>query len=414
VLKIGQIIMDIYSPSRRNMLRLIAAGTVCSTFPSIVLADQGFRDFVADFRSVALKNGISAQVYSSAFAGIDSIDPEVLEKARFQPEFKAPVWDYFDNRVHERSVTNGQSMAKKYRPWLDKIERRFGVDRHILLAIWSMETNYGEILKRPEVIRSTIRSLATLAYADKRRAKFGRTQLLAALKILQRGDVDVEGLQGSWAGAMGHTQFIPTSFMIYGVDIDGDGRRNIWTSVPDALASSANLLKQNGWQSGRAWGYEVALPQGVKLSAGTASLDSWAAKGVARASGKPFRNGGDGATLKLPDGRSGPAFLVMKNFRVIKAYNNADKYALAVGVLADRISGSQELVRDWNRPFTALNIAEKEEMQGLLSKAGYYDGKADGNIGSGTKAAILAYQQAAGLTPDGYPSKELLNVLRRQ
>jgi membrane-bound lytic murein transglycosylase B len=414
VLKIGQIIMDIYSPSRRNTLKLIAAGAVCSTFPSIALADQGFRDFVASFRSVALKNGISAQVYSSAFAGIDSIDPEVLEKARFQPEFKAPIWDYFDNRVHERSVTNGQSMAKKYRPWLDKIERRFGVDRHILLAIWSMETNYGEILKRPEVIRSTIRSLATLAYADKRRAKFGRTQLLAALKILQRGDVDVEGLQGSWAGAMGHTQFIPTSFMIYGVDIDGDGQRNIWTSVPDALASSANLLKQNGWQSGRAWGYEVALPQGVKLSAGTTSLDSWAAKGVARASGKPFRNGGDGATLKLPDGRSGPAFLVMKNFRVIKAYNNADKYALAVGVLADRISGSQELVRDWNRPFTALNIAEKEEMQGLLSKAGYYDGKADGNIGSGTKAAILAYQQAAGLTPDGYPSKELLNVLRRQ
>ncbi len=400
--------------SRRNVLGLIAGGSVLLAYPSAGYADQGFRDFVARFKSVALKAGISSQVYDAAFEGINSIDPEVLEKARFQPEFKAPVWDYFDNRVHERSVANGQAMAKKYRPWLDKIEARFGVDRHILLAIWSMETNYGEILKRPEVIRSTIQSLATLAYADKARSKFGRTQLIAALKILQRGDIDVAGLQGSWAGAMGHTQFIPTSFMIYGVDIDGDGHRNIWTSVPDALASSANLLKRNGWQSGRTWGYEVILPQGRKFPAGAASIDAWANIGVTRASGKPFRNGGDSATLKLPDGRSGPAFLVMKNFRVIKAYNNADKYALAVGVLADRIAGGNELVRDWNRPFTALNIAEKEEMQALLSRAGYYDGKADGNIGSGTKAAILAYQQAVGLTPDGYASKELLLFLRRQ
>ena len=400
--------------SRRKFLGLIALGNAVAAFPSIGLADQGFRDFVAKFKSVALKSGVSAQVYDAAFAGIDSIDPEVLEKARFQPEFKAPVWDYFDNRVHERSVANGQAMAKKFRPWLDKIEARFGVDRHILLAIWSMETNYGEILKRPEVIRSTIRSLATLAYADKARSKFGRTQLIGALKILQRGDIDVAGLQGSWAGAMGHTQFIPTSFMAYGVDIDGDGRRNIWTSVPDALASSANLLKRNGWQTGRTWGYEVLLPQGAKFPTGAASIDNWAGIGVERASGKPFRNGGDGATLKLPDGRSGPAFLVMKNFRVIKAYNNADKYALAVGVLADRISGSHELVRDWNRPFTAINIAEKEELQGLLLKAGFYDGKVDGNVGNGTKTAILAYQQAKGLTQDGYASKEFLTVLRRR
>lgn len=400
--------------TRRTILGLIGLGTAMLAVPSVGLADQGFRNFVANFKSVALKSGISSQVYDAAFAGIDSIDPEVLEKARFQPEFKAPVWDYFDNRVHERSVANGQAMAKKFKPWLDKIEARFGVDRHILLAIWSMETNYGEILKRPEVIRSTIRSLATLAYADKRRSKFGRTQLIAALKILQRGDVDVAGLQGSWAGAMGHTQFIPSSFMLYGVDMDGDGRRNIWTSIPDSLASSANLLKRNGWQSGRTWGYEVSLPQGRKFPAGASSIDNWSNIGVTRASGKPFRNGGDGATLKLPDGRSGPAFLVMKNFRVIKAYNNADKYALAVGVLADRIAGSHELVRDWNRPFTALSIVEKEEMQELLSKTGYYDGKADGNIGSGTKAAILAFQQAAGLTQDGYASKELLTVLRRQ
>lgn len=398
--------------SRRQLLTGAAALAAAATLPDAALADAGFRTFIANFAAVAAKNGISAETYRAAFAGINAPDPEVLEKARTQPEFKAPAWDYFDNRVHERSVENGQAMAAKYKKWLDRIERAYGVDRHILLAIWSMETNYGEILKRPDVIRSVIRSLATLAYADKRRAKYARSQLIAALKIVQRGDISVKGLQGSWAGAMGHTQFIPTSFMIYGVDVDGDGRRDIWNSVPDALGSSANLLRKNGWQSGRTWGYEVVLPGTGKFPAGSMSLDKWAALGVVRANGKPFRNGGDSATLKLPGGRGGPAFLMLKNFRVIKAYNNADKYALAVGLLADRIAGSHELVRDWKRPFTPLSIPEKEELQKRLAMAGVYDGKVDGNIGSGTKAAILAYQQAAGLTPDGYPSKELLDFLR--
>jgi membrane-bound lytic murein transglycosylase B len=226
------------------------------------LADAGFQAFVANFAGVAAKNGISNATYRAAFAGINSIDPEVLEKARTQPEFKAPVWDYFDNRVHDRAVSDGQALARKLKSTLDRIEGRFGVSRNILLAIWSMESKYGEILKRQDVVRPVIRSLATLAYADKNRAKFGRTQLIAALKILQRGDIDVDGLTGSWAGAMGHTQFIPTSYMIYGVDMDGDGRRDIWNSIPDSLASSANLLKKNGWVAGRTWGYEVALPGG--------------------------------------------------------------------------------------------------------------------------------------------------------
>ncbi len=400
--------------TRRNVLAGAVACVATAALPTLATADAGFRGFIANFASVAQKNGISAETYRAAFAGINDIDPEVLVKARTQPEFKAPVWDYFDNRVHERSVENGQAMARKYKPWLDRIESSYGVDRNILLAIWSMETNYGEILKRPDVVRSTIRSLATLAYGDKRRAKYARSQLIAALKILQRGDISVKGLQGSWAGAMGHTQFIPTSFLIYGVDVDGDGRRDIWNSIPDALGSSANLLRKNGWQGGRTWGYEVDLPGSGKFPAGAASLDKWAALGVARANGKPFRNGSDNATLKLPDGRSGPAFLMLKNFRVIKAYNNADKYALAVGLLADRIAGNKELVRDWKRPFTLLSIPEREELQKRLTSAGFYDGKPDGNIGSGTKAAILGYQEAAGLTPDGYPSKELLEYMRNR
>ena len=376
-------------------------------------ADAGFRSWVENFRASAAKNGIRESTFRAAFAGVDAIDPEVLEKARSQPEFKSPVWDYFDNRVHERSIATGQAMSKKLKPWLDKIEQRFGVSRNILLAIWSMESNYGEILKRPEVVRSTVRSLATLAYADKRRAKFARTQLLAALKILQRGDVSVAELQGSWAGAMGHTQFIPTSFIAYGVDMDGNGRRDIWNSVPDALATSANLLAKNGWQSGRTWGYEVSLPAG-KLPSGTLSLAKWQSLGVVRANGKPFSNPSDSATLRLPGGRSGPAFLMLRNFSVIKRYNNADKYALAVAVLADRIGGGGGFANDFNRPFTPLSIAEKEELQRALASFGYYDGKSDGNIGPATKASILAYQTASGLTQDGYASKELLSHLRRK
>ena len=305
-------------------------------------------------------------------------------------------------------------MARKYKPWLDRIEARFGVDRNILLAIWSMESNYGKILSDQKVMRNVVRSLATLAYADKRRAKFARTQLIAALKILQGGDIDESHLTGSWAGAMGHTQFIPTSYQAYAVDMDGDGRRDIWNSIPDALATAANLLRKNGWQTGRTWGYEVSLPGGRKFPAGSMSLAKWQSIGVTRASGKPFSHASDSAVLKALDGRNGPAFLMVKNFRVLKAYNNADKYALAVGLLADEIAGYGGLVNDWNRPFTKLSFEEKQELQERLSTLGYYDGKIDGRIGTGSKAAIRAFQAQVGLSQDGHPSKEVLQSLRRR
>ena len=376
-------------------------------------ADAGFRQWVAGFRAKAVQGGVSGAVYDQAFRDIRDIDPVVLEKARTQPEFTAPAWDYFDNRVHDQSVAVGQQMAKKWKPWLDRIEARFGVDRDILLAIWSMESNYGEILKRDDVMRNVVRSLATLAYADPKRGKFARTQLIAALKILQTGDIDESHLSGSWAGAMGHTQFIPTSYLHYAVDIDGNGKRDIWNSIPDALATAANLLKKNGWQAGKTWGYEVTLPAG-KLPGGAKTLAQWQALGVVRANGKPFKNTSDKATLKVPDGRNGPAFLMIKNFQVIKAYNNADKYALAVGLLADEIAGSNGLVQDWKRPFTKLSFEERQELQKRLSEHGLYDGKFDGKIGDGSKTAILAFQARAGLTQDGYPSMEVLKWLRQK
>lgn len=377
-------------------------------------ADANFRKWVSSFRTTAIQNGVSPSTFDRAFRGVDSPDPEVLRKARFQPEFNEPVWNYIDNRVNEHSVAVGQSMAKKWGPWLQRIEQRFSVDRNILLAIWSMESNYGEILKRDDVMMDTIRSLATLAYADQRRAKFGRTQLIAAMKILQTGDIDRGHLTGSWAGAMGHTQFIPTSYQAYAVDMDGNGKRDIWNSVPDALGTAANLLHRNGWQPGRTWGYEVVLPAGRKFPSGSLSAAEWQRLGVVRANGRPFPDANEKVTLKVLDGRQGPAFLMAKNFSVIKRYNNADKYALAVGLLADRIGGYQGLRQDWNRPFTPITMNEREELQTHLKALGYYDGNIDGKIGATSRKAIEAFQQRNGLQPDGHPSKEVLTVLRRR
>ena len=377
-------------------------------------ADAGFQRWIAGFKSVAMKNGVSSSTYDRAFRGVSEPDPEVLEKARYQPEFKAPLWQYFDNRVHDESVAMGRQMAREYGSWLDRIERRFGVDRHILLAIWSIESNYGRILTNDRVMRNVPRSLATLAYGDRRRAKFARTQLIAALKILQSGDIDESHLTGSWAGAMGHTQFIPTSYQAYAVDMDGNGRRDIWNSVPDALATAANLLARNGWQPGKTWGYEVQLPPGRKFPAGTMSLAQWQKIGVTRTGGKAFPRPSDRAELKALDGRNGPAFLMLKNFFVLKRYNNADTYALAVSLLADEIAGYGKPDRDWDRPFTPLSFAEKQELQTHLARKGLYDGPIAGKIGSGSQAAIKTFQARAGLTQNGYPSKEVLNVLRRQ
>ncbi|MEN3792886.1 lytic murein transglycosylase [Fulvimarina sp. MAC3] len=402
--------------------RLRTIGAACalavatSLMPASANADQGFRNWIQSFENTAAQNGVRRDVYRSAFAGVTEPDPDVLEKARYQPEFRATVWDYIDNRVNEMQVRTGQAYRRQLSSWLDRIEGRYGVDRDILLAIWSMETNYGEILKRDDVMKSLPRSLATLAYLDKRRAKFAREQLIAALKIVQDGHVSPTNLKSSWAGAMGHTQFIPTSYRAYASDIDGDGHPNIWGSVPDALATAANLLRKNGWQSGKTWGYEVRVPaqyRGGKLERDNRTIRQWASLGFTRADGRPLPNIGDRANLIRLAGDNGPAFLMMKNFFVLKSYNNADKYALAVGMLGDQIGGYSGLVQDWPRGYTPLSMDERFELQKRLAAMGLYDGKIDGKIGSGSKGAITAIQNRAGMPADGNPSKAVLNYLRQ-
>ncbi|WP_428977570.1 lytic murein transglycosylase [Oricola cellulosilytica] len=394
---------------------LVASATAFAPLGgSVAHADAGFQRWISDFRSTAAKNGISGAVYDQAFAGVNAPDGEVLKKARFQPEFRDEAWQYIDGRVHERSVATGRQMLRKYGRLLDRIERQTGVSRNIVLAIWSMESDYGEFLKRTDRLHYVPQALATLAYADDRRSKYARGQLIGALQMLQRGDVSRNGLVGSWAGAMGHTQFIPTSYLAFAVDGDGDGRKDIWNSVPDALWTAANLLKRNGWRAGETWGYEVTLPAGRKFPGGSMSLSQWESIGVRRTNGSSFPRPGQSAELKVLQGRDGPAFLMVKNFFVLKRYNNADKYALAVGLLADQIGGGAPPARDWSRPFTKLSIAESEELQTRLKRAGFYDGEVDGKIGPASRTAIKSYQARYGLEQDGFASMELLQVLRRR
>ncbi|MEY9534370.1 lytic murein transglycosylase [Sinorhizobium fredii] len=402
--------------NRRTFFRHIAAALVVAAAlgPSAARADQGFQNWINSFYATAAKSGISQATYRKAFAGVKTPDPAVIEKANYQPEFKHKIWEYIDSRVNPYTRRIGQEMATKHGRTLDAVERHFGVDRSILLAIWSMESNYGAVLQKDDRLHYVPRALATLAYADPKRAKFAKTQLIAALKILQSGDITPRELTGSWAGAMGHTQFIPTSYLLYAVDADGNGHRDIWNSVPDALATAANLLRKNGWQPGETWGYEIVAPaNAAKYSGQTKTLGQWAALGFVRPDGRGFRNSKMRAELKLPGGGKGPGFLMTRNFFVIKRYNASDSYALGVGLLADQISGYAGMQQRWPRPDGSLDISEKFELQNRLKELGYYDGEVDGNFGSGSKAAIQAFQAQNGLPTDGEPTQHLLRVLRK-
>lgn len=404
--------------NHRNSLRGLAIALIVTASaglaPINAKADQRFQKWIADFYQTAAQNGISKATYRKAFSGVSDPDPTVLEKAAYQPEFTTKIWDYVDSRVNPYTVQIGRQMAAKHASTLNAVQRQFGVDKTILLAIWSMESNYGAVLDKDDRLHYVPRALATLAYADERRAKFAKKQLIAALKILQNGDISPDGMTGSWAGAMGHTQFIPTSYLLYAVDADGNGHRDIWNSVPDALATSANLLRKNGWDAGKTWGYEVVVPPNARKQVGkTHTLAQWASLGLSRPNGKSFRDGGSKAVLKMPAGPDGPGFLMTSNFLTIKNYNASDSYAIAVGLLADEIAGYGGMKQPWPRPNGTLDMKQKFELQTRLKTLGYYDGEVDGNFGSGSKAAIAAVQARIGMQQDGEPSLPLLNALRK-
>jgi membrane-bound lytic murein transglycosylase B len=320
-----------------------------------------------------------------------------------------------DSMVSESRIANGIAQIPNWGRLLADLEAYYGVDRHVILAIWGMESAYGAILDNTDIVKPTIRSLATLAYMGGSRQSYGERQLLAALKILQRGDVTLSRMVGSWAGAMGHTQFIPTTYEAYAVDWDRDGRRDVWTSPVDALASTAAYLNAMGWDAGKTWGYEVTLPAGFDFAladSGERSLAAWQQLGVRRVSGSAFPRPTDQASLWVPAGGNGPAFLLLKNFSVIKRYNNSSSYALAVGHLADRLAGFGAFVQAWPRDEAPLGETDRYELQQLLARLGLYNGPIDAVVGNGTRAAIRSYQQAVGMVADGYASGRLLRHLQ--
>jgi len=374
-------------------------------------AAQSAQQWLSSFWPTAKAAGITRATYDRALGNFEP-DPDVLKRAGSQAEFNMKIWNYLDQMVSDERISEGAEALKQHGSLLARIEAKYGVDRYVVLAIWGMESHYGHIFDNPRLFKNTIRSLATLAWSGGRLAKFGRQQLVAALKIVQRGDVSPDGMTGSWAGAMGHTQFIPTTFEAYGVDFDGDGRRNVWTSIPDALGSAAHYLKKSGWQTGETWGYEVKLPASVSPSkSGSRSLAAWSKLGVHRANGSAFPRPGDSATLYAPNGRDGPAFLLVKNFSVIKRYNSSNFYALAVGHLSDRLRGGGPFVTDWPPHEKPFSLDESKRLQLLLTMKGLYDGAIDGDIGSGSREAIRQYQRSVGLTPDGVETRDLLRRL---
>jgi membrane-bound lytic murein transglycosylase B len=368
-------------------------------------AKGDFPRFVASLWPEAQGRGVSRATFDLAFGGV-TVDSEVIGLTKKQSEFSAPVWSYVASAASPARISRGQEVAARYREMLGAIERFYGVPPGIVLGIWGMETGYGANTGSKDVIRA----LASLAYV-KYRGDFFKDQLLTALEILERREVARANLKGSWAGAMGHTQFMPTSYVRFAADGDGDGRRDIWSSIPDALASTANFLREHGWQPGLPWGMEVVLPEGFDYRNLRQGFASWSGLGVRRADGGALPRTGE-ATLFLPAGVRGPAFLVTANYDVIKKYNSSDAYALGVGHLGDRLTGSGPLRAAWPTADKPLDRNERAEIQRRLLQLRFYEGEVDGRLGSKTREAVRAFQLAQGLTPDGYADLALLKRLR--
>lgn len=368
----------------------------------------GFERWVAGFKRRARARGVSRTTLNTAFAEAEFL-PHVIELDNRQPEFNQAVWDYLDTAVSATRIAHGREKLATYEHTADRVAARYGVPGSVIVAIWGMESNYGSNFGHYE----TIDSLATLGY-DGRRESFAEHQLYAALRILAAGDISRSDMRGSWAGAMGNTQFLPTSFLAYAVDADGDGRRDIWGSIPDTMASTANYLARHGWQSGQPWGREVALPANFNYAQADGktrrSNAAWRAEGVqpVDARGLPAL---DSAAIIAPAGASGPAFMVGPNFRVILRYNNATSYALAVGLLSDQIRGEPGVQQSWPRDQASLSRDQVVTLQHDLNTLGYSTGTPDGIVGANTRSGVRSFQRARGLTADGFPTQSLLEKI---
>ncbi|ADM09364.1 hypothetical protein PB2503_06492 [Parvularcula bermudensis HTCC2503] len=379
---------------------------------SAAQSTENFDDFRSEFRQEAIGQGIDPAVYDREMRAATPL-AVVLERNSNQPEFSRPIWAYLDSAVSDTRIANGIAATQRQAAQLDAIEAEYGVDKEIIGAIWGLESSYGAILGDYDIISAT----ATLAYQG-RRQSYGRSQLIGALKILQNGYADRSQLKGSWAGAMGQTQFIPTTYLSYAVDEDGDGKRDLWGSYGDVFASTANYLSRSGYEVNAPWGFEVRLPQDFDYATANLqtkrSVGEWLSRGVEAPAARLGKTVdlNTTASIIVPAGAAGPAFMVFDNFRAIMRYNNSTAYALGIGLLSDAIAGRQSaLSTQWPRDDRSLSLTERKSLQQTLKERGYDPGPVDGIIGAGTKAALRAWQRDQGLPADGYASARTLSVL---
>ena len=384
------------------VLGLLLTGSVASA------QTANFDSCVKGLRQSVVSQGVNGAVFDRAMAGVEP-DPDVLKAFSFQPEFRTAIWDYLAGLVDQERVDDGRAKLKEWSKVLAEAEQKFSVDRNVIVAVWGVESNYGRIQGKRELVRS----LTTLICADKRQAFF-KGELLATLKILQGGDIPAEALVGSWAGAFGQTQFMPTTYQRLAVDFDGDGRRDIVGSVPDALGSTANFLKKAGWVTGQPWGVEVKLPANYSGPSGRRNkqtLAQWKSLGI-QPYGALNLPETTQAGLLLPAGPQGPAFLVFRNFDAIYSYNAAESYALAIAHLSDRLRGGGAFKTAWPTDDPGTSRAERREIQQALAKRGYDIGEIDGLIGAKSREAISDFQAKNGMTVTGRAGQQVLKALR--
>lgn len=372
-------------------------------------AQADFQSCLSGLRSAASSAGVSTAVFDSAMSGVQP-DMKVIEAMNNQPEFKTPIWDYLGTLVDDEKVAEGRNMLRQYASVFAAAEQRFGVDRHTIAAVWGVESDFGKARGKMPLVQA----LSTGACFAPRRNAFFKGEFIATLKIIQRGDVLPERLMGSWAGAFGHTQFIPSTYLRLAVDGDGDGRRDLVDSIPDALHSTANFMDKAGWVTGATWGYEVRVPDGYRGATGRnpkKPLSHWAAEGIVRYDGSRLDGTGN-AGLLMPAGREGPAFLVFKNYDAAYSYNGADSYALAISLLSDRLRGRPGVQGQWPTDDLPLSREQRRELQRLLIARGYNVGEPDGAVGSMTRAAIKEIEGKIGMPQTGRPGEKVLRALK--
>jgi lytic murein transglycosylase len=385
------------------------AFAIAACFASSAVAAATFEKCAAGIRAQVLKAGIRPDIVNAAFRDI-KFDEKAVRFSRTQPEYRLAIWDYMAFLVDDVRIADGLKMMKTHERTLRDVERAYGVDRFILAALWGVESNYGQ--EKGDFFLP--HALSNVACAG-RKSRVFKTELIQALRIVAAGDVKLADLTGSWAGAFGQTQFMPSTYRRLAVDFDRDGHRDTIHSVPDALASAANFLKRAGWQSGIPWGFEVAIPRSYRGPAGRTKklpISHWAKRGINCADGSPLPKTGSYGLIR-PAGRSGPVFLVSRNFDALYSYNAAQSYALAISHLSDRLRGRGEFKTAWPTDDPGLTRAQRKRLQELLIEHGYYKGEADGRIGPLTVVAIKEAQKKAGLKPTGRPSTRILNALKQ-